>query len=347
MLTTTELRKLVRAHNILSKITIPKGSNRDDIIKIIEKNGYKVNHEEKKLEQKVKRGRQLTLKKAEEITKPKPKTAEQIKKTAERKIAKAEEKQKEIKLAKKEAVKEFKKKQKEAKKIIKKDIKDKSKSISKVENKKMPPKITAEQMKSIKVIEPKKEKKEAPAIKEIKEAPPIKEKVETLEEKLFRILKYVISQYNKLPSQYGYVDMPQKRKDKLINTLGSIIDKKKTSNFTKTETEVLQRAIKFLKSDKAEEDVKTLEAILEKKEEEVKVDFSVGDKVSFSFPTDKSITIDGEVEKVNKNSYTITFEETPEIKEAMDKNVSTGFRFFKRDGKKIIKKTYTAKQLQK
>jgi hypothetical protein len=95
-----------------------------------------------------------------------------------------------------------------------------------------------------------------------KEAPPVKEKVETSEEKFFRILKYVISQYNKLPSQYGYVDMPQNRKNKLINVLGSIIDKKKTSKFTKPETEVLQRAMKFLKSDKAEEDVKILESIL-------------------------------------------------------------------------------------
>ena len=85
MLTATELRKLVRAHNILSKITIPKGSNRDDIIKIIENAGYKVNHEEKKLEQKVKRGKQLTLKKAEEITKPKPKTELQKQKAEEKK----------------------------------------------------------------------------------------------------------------------------------------------------------------------------------------------------------------------------------------------------------------------
>lgn len=225
MLTATELRKLVRAHNILSKITIPKGSNRDDIIKIIENAGYKVNHEEKKLEQKVKRGKQLTLKKAEEITKPKPKT--------ELQKQKAEEKKQEKELERKKKEREIRKKSVEEEKKRQKDIKDKSISINNIETKKMPPKITAEQMKSIKVIEPK------------------------------------------------------------------------------------------------------------KKDEEIKV----GDKITFSLPTDKSIKIDGEVERINKNSYTISFEETPEIKKAV--GTKLGYRYYKRDGKNIITKTYTKKQLQR
>ena len=36
-LTAPELRKLIRAHNILSKITIPKGTDRQGLIKLIEK----------------------------------------------------------------------------------------------------------------------------------------------------------------------------------------------------------------------------------------------------------------------------------------------------------------------
>ena len=72
MLTSSELRKLIKAHNILSKIVIPKGSSKDDLIKLIEKNGYTVDEEKKVIRAKVKRGKQITLAKAEDITKKKP-----------------------------------------------------------------------------------------------------------------------------------------------------------------------------------------------------------------------------------------------------------------------------------
>ena len=36
----SEIRKLVKLHNELSKIKIPPKSSRDDIIALIEKNGY-------------------------------------------------------------------------------------------------------------------------------------------------------------------------------------------------------------------------------------------------------------------------------------------------------------------
>jgi len=75
-LTAPELRKLIRAHNKLTKITIPKGTDREGIIKIIESNGYKVNHPKKRLDAKVKRGKQITMKAADDIL-PKPKTKEQ------------------------------------------------------------------------------------------------------------------------------------------------------------------------------------------------------------------------------------------------------------------------------
>ena len=91
-LTAPELRRLVRTHNKLSKITIPKGTDREGIIKIIENSGYKVNHKMKRLDAKVKRGKQITLKKADEVL-PKPKTKEQ--KAAEKKARDMKKKEKE------------------------------------------------------------------------------------------------------------------------------------------------------------------------------------------------------------------------------------------------------------
>ena len=35
-LTTQEIRKLIKAHNILMSIKIPKGAKREDIIKLVE-----------------------------------------------------------------------------------------------------------------------------------------------------------------------------------------------------------------------------------------------------------------------------------------------------------------------
>lgn len=63
----TEIRKLVRLHNELSKIKIPPKSSREDIIALIEKNGYKVDHEAQALVPTTRpRKKKLTLEKAEE-----------------------------------------------------------------------------------------------------------------------------------------------------------------------------------------------------------------------------------------------------------------------------------------
>jgi len=64
-LLTSEIRKLVRLHNKLSKITIPPRSSRDDIIKIIEDNGYKIDHQNQKLTA-TRMNKDLTLKEAQE-----------------------------------------------------------------------------------------------------------------------------------------------------------------------------------------------------------------------------------------------------------------------------------------
>lgn len=111
MLSATELRKLIRAHNKLSKIVIPKGSKRDDLIQLIEKAGYKVDHEKKVIRPKVQRGKQITLKQAEKITKPKPKTALQKQKASERKAEKQAEQKKKERAIRKKAVEEEKARQ--------------------------------------------------------------------------------------------------------------------------------------------------------------------------------------------------------------------------------------------
>jgi len=48
-LTSAEIRRLISAHNKLSKITIPKGTDRDGLIKLVETNGFRVDHKNEKL----------------------------------------------------------------------------------------------------------------------------------------------------------------------------------------------------------------------------------------------------------------------------------------------------------
>lgn len=115
-LTTAEIRKLISAHNKLSKITIPPRSTRDDIMKIISKSGFRVNHEQQKLEQTRATKKDVSLEKAKETTKRVPKTEQQKQQSKERMEKKKIEKEKELKLAKKEGVKEFKEKKKQAEK---------------------------------------------------------------------------------------------------------------------------------------------------------------------------------------------------------------------------------------
>ena len=79
-LTTAEIRKLISAHNKLTNIKIPKGSNRDDIIKLLKSNGWSVNHEKQSLIPLDRpRKKQITLTQAKEVTKAKPLTEEQKK----------------------------------------------------------------------------------------------------------------------------------------------------------------------------------------------------------------------------------------------------------------------------
>jgi len=98
-LTTAEIRKLVSAHNKLSKIKIPPKSTRDQILSIISKAGFRVNHEKELLEQVSMSD--ISLGKAKETTKRVPKTEEQKKQAKERK----EKKEKEVKKREGELIK--------------------------------------------------------------------------------------------------------------------------------------------------------------------------------------------------------------------------------------------------
>ena len=102
-LTTAEIRKLVQAHNKLSKITIPPKSSRDEILTIISKAGFRVNHEKQLLEQL--KNMDISVEKAKVVTKPVKKTEEQKQQAKAKKEAKVkEQKTKEAELIKKGAV---------------------------------------------------------------------------------------------------------------------------------------------------------------------------------------------------------------------------------------------------
>lgn len=82
MLSVKELKTLIKAHNKLSQIKIPPKAKAEDLVKLIEDNGYKVDHEKKELKPVVKRGKKITMKKAEELVpKKKEKTEAQKEKS--------------------------------------------------------------------------------------------------------------------------------------------------------------------------------------------------------------------------------------------------------------------------
>lgn len=112
MLSKTELRKLIRAHNVVSKITIPKGATAQDMVKLLEEKNYEVDHENKVIKRKVSRGKQIKLKDTDKILTPKEKTALQKQKASEKKAEKEIEKKKKEREIKKKALADEKGRQK-------------------------------------------------------------------------------------------------------------------------------------------------------------------------------------------------------------------------------------------
>ena len=87
MLTATELRRMVKAHNKLMDMVIPPKTNRDGIIKLIEKNGFKVDHDKKKIVPSIQMKRKPTVK----LPPAPPKKTEEEKKAAKDKRSKREQ----------------------------------------------------------------------------------------------------------------------------------------------------------------------------------------------------------------------------------------------------------------
>jgi len=67
-LTSAELRRVIRKHNELSKINVPTGTDREGLIKIINDNGYNIDHENEKIVPKNKTKEQSDIK----VPPPKP-----------------------------------------------------------------------------------------------------------------------------------------------------------------------------------------------------------------------------------------------------------------------------------
>tara|TARA_R110001592_G_scaffold68432_1_gene209654 strand:- start:4030 stop:4686 length:657 start_codon:yes stop_codon:yes gene_type:complete len=61
MLSLNELRRMVKKHNQLMDIIIPPKTNRDALIKLIEKNGFTIDHDKKKIIPKVQMKRKPTV----------------------------------------------------------------------------------------------------------------------------------------------------------------------------------------------------------------------------------------------------------------------------------------------
>ena len=120
-LTLAELRKLVRAHNQLQTIKIPPRIKRDELIKLIETNGFKINHKEQKIiPTKRPRMQDVSLTRAENILKKPEKTALEKQKAEERKAEREQKKKKMEREQKKKIIEEQKQIQKKLKKQEKK-----------------------------------------------------------------------------------------------------------------------------------------------------------------------------------------------------------------------------------
>ena len=82
-LLTGEIRRLISAHNRLAKITIPKGTKRDGLVKLVADNGFRIDHVKQKLIQ----TKATKMKpKAKAQPKPAPKAKAQPKKKAPAKM---------------------------------------------------------------------------------------------------------------------------------------------------------------------------------------------------------------------------------------------------------------------
>jgi len=156
-LTSAQIRKIIKAHNIEATVKIPTGLKKDELEKFVESKGFKINHDEKSIS---KGGKKITLEQAEKDTAPKQKTVLQKQKAAEKKEEKAVAQKKKEREIKKEAVKK-----------ATKDMVPKTSVPNKVGSKPVPKK--AEPKKE----EPKKGKKKGEKVKFTEQAKEVQKKL--------------------------------------------------------------------------------------------------------------------------------------------------------------------------
>jgi len=91
-LKSSEIRKIVRLHNELSKIKIPPRLDRTALIKFIESKGFKVDHENKKIVNKNEVKKDLTLEEAQDKFPVKPRKKKETKKEEKKEVLKLADK---------------------------------------------------------------------------------------------------------------------------------------------------------------------------------------------------------------------------------------------------------------
>jgi hypothetical protein len=91
-LKSSEIRKIVRLHNEMSKIKIPPRLDRDGLIKFIETSGYKIDHENEKLIMTKSMPKDFSLKEAQEKFPVKPRKKKEVKPEKKKKVLMIEDK---------------------------------------------------------------------------------------------------------------------------------------------------------------------------------------------------------------------------------------------------------------
>ncbi len=141
-LTAPEIRRLIKAHNTLTKIAVPKGSKKADLVKLIQDAGFKLDHVNKKII-KVRKGKQDISDGTEiKVPAPPPKKTKEEKEKA-KKAAAEKKAQQRIKILKEN-----------------KDKENALKKLKKLKSKK--PQLTDEDKKLIEEAKKRKKKKQPP-----------------------------------------------------------------------------------------------------------------------------------------------------------------------------------------
>lgn len=207
-LTSAQIRKIIKAHNIEATVKIPAGLKQAELEKFVESQGFKINHDEKSIS---KGGKKITLEQAEKLTAPKQKTALQKQKAQEKKEEKAVAQKKKERELKKEAVKK-----------ATKDMVPKTSVPKKVGSKPVPKKEEP------KKEEPKKGKKKGDKVKFTEQAKEVQKKiVERKKKKELEARKPKRKQLGETQKPTGSaVVQPGKPEDLQIKKKGVIKNKK-------------------------------------------------------------------------------------------------------------------------